>query len=311
MIRNNWQYKFLSVVIALILMFYVNSERNPQSRKPVRVTVQAVNPARGYTVEVEPRRVSVSVQGLKSAVDSIGEEEIQALVDLSKLRADRGVIEKVLPIQIQTPRMSDDEDLSFTPEPREVKITMEALSEKRLPVDVDFATEPPVGYSYTNPVLTPASVSLSGKITQIAKVKRAVVTLEGDSNKGATEGYYEVSPVDAKGNEVQGIDINPQKVHLKLDMVEVPATKAVIISPAFSGEPKFPAKVTRYAVNPSSVTLEGKPSVLAGISTISTDKIQIDGADSTVSHEVALRVPSGVKVVGDDTVKITVYISSN
>lgn len=310
MIRHNWKYKLLALAVALILWAHVNSERNPQSSRTFSVPVRTVGLARGYVAELDMPKVSVSIEGSKTAVEAVAKEDLEARVELGKLRLDRKMVRTSLPVEVPPPRAVESQ-VSVTVTPKRVGVRIEALEEKQMPVAVDFTSQPPAGYSYSNPLLTPDKVAVRGTVSALAMVKQAVLTLEGDPTGSATDGFYEVSAVDSAGNDVPGVTVRPAKVKAKLEMVEVPATKAVFVSPVFSGEPKFPLNVSRYTVVPSSVTLEGRPSKLAGISVVSTDKIVLDGADATVSKDVALRIPSGVKAIGGRTVKVTVYIGAN
>ena len=310
MIRHNWKYKLLALAVALIVWTYVNSERNPQSRQTFTVPVKAVNATRGYMAQLETPKVSVKVEGLKTSVDSVAKEDVEAQVDLHGLRPGKKIIETMLPVEVRLPRVADS-GLDVTPTPPRIKVRLEMVANKRMPVEVSFSSEPPPGYSYSSPLLTPDTVTVSGSITQLARVSKAILTLSGDSTGSTTDDYYDVTPIDADGNVVAGVSAQPGKVRAKLEMIEAPATKVAIVSPVFSGQPKFPAKVTKYTVTPSSVTLEGKPSALGGISAISTEKVVLEGVDAIVTRDVALRVPRGVRAVGTKTVRVTVYIGTD
>ena len=310
MIRNNWKYKLLAIAVSLILWTYVNSERNPHTVKTYTVAVRTVGVARGYVAEVDIPKVSVSIQGLKAVVDTLTREDVEAQVDLAKVQPNKKIVQASLPVDVQLPRALEN-DLSVIPSPKTVRVRMEALAERKMPVEVSFASEPPLGYSYSNPILTPETVTISGRASALAKISKAILTVSGDPFGSSIEDYYDATPIDAGGNVVAEVSVRPSRVRMKLDMIEVPATKAVIVSPSFSGEPKFPFKVERYTVTPSSVTLQGKPSALGGLSSVSTEKVVLEGADATVTREVALRVPAGVKSGRTNTVKVTVYVGTD
>jgi YbbR domain-containing protein len=310
MIRHNWKYKLLALAVALILWTYVNSERNPQSHQTFRVPVNAVEVARGHIAELDADKVTVTVAGLKTAVDAVTKEDVQALVNMRSLPSDRKVVQASLPVEVRLPRAMAN-DLDVIASPKTLRVRMEALAQRHMPVEVNFTSDPPPGYSYSSPLLNPDTVIVSGRVTQLAKVSSVSITLSGDSAGSSTVDSFEVTPVDAHGNAVAGVSAKPAKVRAKLGMIEVPATKTVIVSPIFSGQPKFPARVWKYTVAPSSVTLEGKPSKLSEVSAISTETVALEGADSTITREVDLQVPPGTKPIGARTVKVTVYIGAN
>lgn len=310
MIRNNLFYKLFALGCALALWAYVNSERNPQSQKTISVPLETRSLAKGYTAEfLSPHEASVTIAGLKTVVDTVRKEDVSAWVNLGSVEPGQDVVTETGRIHVRVLGVAPN-DLKTTVSPGTAKVRLEALSLKRLPVEVKFLTAPPLGYSYSDPTLSPASVGVSGKISAVSRVKRIILSLNRDEGHTEIDDYFKVVAVDAKGSVVEGITLDPERVRLKLRFIEVPATKAVIVSPQISGEPKFPWQVSRVSVTPASVTLEGKPSALMGMSTVTTDRISIDGADGTVTKDVAVRVPAGVKVVDHKKVHVTVYLTA-
>ena len=304
MIRNNLFYKLLALGVALVLWFNVNSERNPQSSKTIIVPIQQIKKSKGYVYELAKNETNVTIAGLKSVVDSVNKEDINTFVDLTGLKS-------TTKVKISTRLVELSNDLYVTTNPEIVKVKIEPLRWRRLPVEVKFLSAPPLGYSYNEPIITPSSVSISGKNTAVSTVKKVILAISGHSSDGSIDGIFDVTPIDGAGNAVDDVILLPGRVQVKLDFVEVPATKTVIISANVTGEPKYPAKVSRISVSPSSVTLEGKPSSLLDISTVSTDNFSIEGEENNLSKEVDLRVPPGVKVVGRSKVQVTAYLVSS
>ncbi|MGC8863881.1 MAG: CdaR family protein [Armatimonadota bacterium] len=310
MITQNLFYKLLALVIAIFLWVYVNSERNPQSRKVFSVPVEVRNAARGYTVEPVPAEVSVAIEGPKSAVDTVRREDASAWVDLRELKSGASVVTGKFKVNAWVAGATENQ-LSVKVSPRSVTVRAEAIRSKRLPVEVKLLTSPPLGYAYTEPSLQPASVGVSGRASAVARVKRVILPVAGDASGKPIDGYFEVTPTDAAGNRVDGVMLDVDKgVHLRLGVVEVPATKAVVVSENIVGRPKFPASILKVSVVPPSVTLEGKPKILMGISTIETEEISVENATDSVTREVALRVPPGVRVVGPPKVRVSVIIGT-
>lgn len=309
MIRHNWKYKLLALLVALILWTYVNSERNPQSRQTFRVPVDVIEVKKGHVAQLGVTKVAVTVVGLKTAVEAVAKEDIEAFVNVRSMPQDKSVSEAQIPVQVRLPR-AIAADLEVTANPRTLQVRVEALGEKQIPVTVGFFAEPPPGYSYGTPILSPAAVVVSGLVSQLSKINSASITISSDLASSPNGDYCEVSALDKEGNSVSGVSVRPEKIRVKLGMVEMPATKTVIVSPIFSGQPKYPARVQKYTVVPSSVTLEGKPSRLSSISAIATDAISLEGAEATIVRDISLEVPSGTRPTGSRTVRVTVHIAA-
>lgn len=311
MIRHNLFYKLFALAVAIALWTYVNAERNPQSHKSYTIALSVLNPIQGYSTELATHEVTVNVDGLKTDVDNIRKDDIAAWVDLDDIDiSGRSSATRSLQVRTRLADVPSQDGITVSAYPSNINVKLEAMSGKRLPVEVKLVSSPPLGFSYGIPEVTPESVSITGKAAEVAKVKRTIVSLPEQISSSGIDDYFKVIPIDIKGNFVKGVDLSPDKIRLKMKLVEVPATKAVIVSPTVVGDPKYPAKVTKVTVNPSSITLEGKPSSLVGVSTITTDKISVDGASGDVSQEITLHEPPGVHVVGAPKVKITVYISA-
>lgn len=310
MIRHNWRYKLLALAVALILWNYVDSERNPQSRETFSVPVHIARVSAGYAADVLTPKVSVTIQGLKTVVDSVSVDDVKASIDLAEVRLNHKTVKANVPVRLRLPR-AVQADLSVSINPKYACVLIESIETRRMPVEVQFTSQPPLGYSYSSPLLSPGAVDVSGKFSQLAKVKKVVLTLSEDAVGSLNGDYYELNAVDANGSAVAEVKLHPAKVKAKLEMVESPTTRAAVVSPIFEGQPKFPLRVTKYTVTPSSVTLAGRPSTLSKISAVETEKISLEGANSTVTHDVMLKIPRGTKATSSRTVKVTVYIGAD
>lgn len=311
MIRHNWFYKLLALAVALVLWVYVNAERNPQARRSFTVPLEIRSLSKGYVAEVRHKGASVievklTVEGLKANVDSVREEDVKAWVDLTGFEPNSP---KSLAVRTSVSGVSPEE-LEISCAPPTVEVGIEAVSRKQLPVEVKFVSAPPVGYSYSDPAITPASVSVSGKSALVAEVKRIVVTIPNQKPNEPIDDYFNVTALNSVGKPVTGVKLSPGKVGLKVQLVEVPATKTVVVSHNVTGQPKYPARIASVSVSPSSVTLKGKPTTLMGVSTVSTEALSVKGAEETVVGDVALVPPPGLEVVDAKKVRVRVEIES-
>jgi len=290
MIRQNWLYKLIALLGAVALWFYVNSERYPHTAKTIEVPIKIANLSSGYIAELGTRGARVTVRGLKSVVDSVRPEDAQVWVDLSSVRGDVG------PHDIQASvraRISDvlARDAQITVSPKVVTVHLEPVRGKRMPVELKLTTAPPLGFKFGNPALTPASVSVSGPATSVARVQRLVVAAGVKPDGASVSGDYEVIPMDSAGSQVFGVVLDPPKTRLDIALIPVPASKLVVVSANVVDAPKFPTKVISVSVKPESITLQGKPEDLAQVSTVTTEPVSVRESTTTVTRDVAIRIP--------------------
>jgi YbbR domain-containing protein len=310
MIRRNLFWKLFALAVSIGLWSYVNAERNPQSRKSFAMPVEARDLARGYIAEFpDVQEAAVTIAGPQQVVDTIRKEDVSAWVNVPKQGVADGSVEELTQVFARVSGVGQDE-LDITVAPAKIRIRTEAVRWKRLPVEVKFLTPPPLGYSYSEPQLEPSSIAVSGKTSAVSRVTKVVIGVSGERGSRLIDEDFRVLPVDAKGTVVSGVDLDEDTVHLRLRFVEAPATKVVIVSPTLAGQPKHPAVVSRVTVSPSTVTLEGRPAVLMGLSTVSTVPVQIADVDSSVTKDVGLRVPSSVRLLGRRSVRVTVHVTS-
>lgn len=307
MIRHNWPWKLVAVILALFLWSYVNTQRNPKAVRTISVPIQTMNLAKGYVADITRQEASVQVEGLKALVDTIRQNDIYAWVDLDKVMPSGGPSQKSYRINVRISGIPS-EDIDFVVNPKTVDVRVEMIGGKRLPVEVKYLSAPPLGYTFSDPIISPASVSVSGKSENIAKVKKVVLTLSQNTPSSSIDQEFPLVPMDTNGNHVRGVTISPPSVRLELGLIEVPASKKVVISPKLDGTPKFPKTIKKVTINPSSVVLEGRPNVLADISRIETVPIDVDGLDQSITSQVSLAVPNGTTIKGTKVVMVNIEI---
>lgn len=304
MIRHNWQWKLVALCLSIFLWSYVNTQRNPKATRPFTVPIQIMNLAKGYVADVSPQDATVQIEGYKAVVDQIRQNDISAWVDLETITPSNGAVTKIKTLNVRVSGIPQEE-INATVLPGKVQVTVEMIGGKKLPVEVKFLSAPPLGYSYGDPDVNPASISVSGKNDNVSKVKKVVLTLPQNVSSSSVDSEFPLVPMDSNGNQVRGVSINPPYVRLRLALREVPASKEVIISCKPEGKPKPPLQVKSVTVEPSSIILEGRPNVLSNISRIETAPIDVDGQDKTFTRRAELIVPKGTKVKGSTTVTVT------
>ncbi|MDO8683079.1 MAG: CdaR family protein [Armatimonadota bacterium] len=300
--RENLGYKLLALLMAILLWAKVNGDRNPNITKKID-NVQAVYASlpKGYLLTDAPKRIQVNVTGPQSVLRSLDASQIKVRVDLSGAEVGTHSIKP----KIKPPHsLVDKVRLSA----KDIEVRIETFKRRSLDIAVSFQGVAPLGYTFGQAVANPPAAVISGRSSLVDRVRRLNVLVSPGVTQPSDEDYYPVTALDAAGNQIKELTIEPSRVSAKWELKEAQATKSVIVSPTIIGQPVYPLRVSSVTVSPPVVTIYGRPNNLVNVSTISTETIDISNAVETITRTVSLRTPSGIKSTDAQTVKVTVKI---
>ncbi len=304
---KNWPYKLLALGTAIILVTYVHGEINPQTSVSVESSILAMHRPSAHTLKLSPDKLSLVIQGPKTevaaVVDIIKSGEVRPTVDLEDL--DDGV--HSLPVKIDMPDTLAP-NVTIQPLVRSITASIEANTTRTLSVMVRMKNTPPIGYATGSTSVEPNSATIRGASSLVNSVARLVVIADPTTMRPIVDEDIAIRALDYRGNEVRGVAIEPLTAHVVAKLVEAPAEKAVFVQPNVTGQPQYPFKVDRISVTPWSVIVKGKPEMLAGITVLTTDEVDVSDVTQDVVRRVGLHVPPGVQIAGDTNVRVAVKI---
>jgi len=117
--------------------------------------------------------------------------------------------------------------------------------------------------------------------------------------------------VDANGNEVPNVEIDPQSVHVTIAVAQQLATRTLPVVPQLTGAPADGYKVTSVTVDPLVVTVSGEAATVSGLETAQTEAIDLTGRTSDLEAQVGLALPAGLTVSGSDMVSVVLTIAQD
>lgn len=294
----------LLLAIAVWIAATLGSDPFDQKEFP-NVPVQLVNQPEN-TILFEPilEQVTVEARAPASVLNEIKVSAFEAVMDLSA--AQPGV-----PISIPIQVTSTNEAIRIMGwSPPEQSIHIEALSTITLPVTIDSEGQVATGYQATSLVIRPEEVSVLGPDPLLTEVKsvRGVVDVEGARED--VEEDVRVRPLDGDGELVPGLQWTPDEVQVQVAVSRRLGFKPdVEVVPDLRGEPAPGYRRGTVAVDPSTVTLAGLPSVLEQLpGFVETYPISVTGAVQDLVERIPLTIPNNIVVVGVDFVTVTVEV---
>ncbi|MBN1450314.1 MAG: hypothetical protein JW963_04800 [Anaerolineales bacterium] len=273
--------------------------------EPIPVETIGQDPGLVITSDV-PKQIELTLRAPRSAWDRLLNErsEIRAILDLSGLSAG----DHTLDIQIQIPTRPI-RIVSATPQT--ATITLEPLATRTFPVDLSISGVPAIGYQAGDPSLEPGEVVVSGPQSQVERVVRIRAPINLAGIRESVDQSVSVQALDENNQIVADLGLNPAQVLVKLPVSQQGGYRDLAVKVLVSGQVAsgyrlanisvFPPVVTVYSTDPTLVN--SLPGVLE------TQALDLENADDELTTRLAINLPEGVSLVGDQTVLVRVNIS--
>lgn len=301
-LRRNLAYKLVSLALAGLLYGVAYTQQNPRTTRSIPVEPEVRALASGLALREPPGNLSVRVSGPASVVDPLDARSIGAVVDVSGARQP-GTTR--FPVSYSLPQGMSSEVQAVGP--TTLVLTVERKVRRAFAIDVIYGDSPPAGTAFARPVTQPNRVSVVGREPIIGRIAQIVAHVDTTGAAGAISEDSELVALDARQQEVEGVEIQPARVRVRIDTRPLEATKSLVLSPVLTGDPVPGFAVSDCVFGPQTVIVSGPQQALANISSLDVP-LEQDGLSRTIRRTVALKPPPGLKFVGDGKVRVTLVV---
>ena len=296
---------FLSLSLAFLLWVFAITNTDPmvtQSYRGIQITFQNLDALnnKGFLIESITKTVDVQLYGRTIQISKISSEDISAVVDLSNI-SDTGTYS----VEVTIKGIGDNISVASV-SPQYITIDINEIVEMETEISIDFTGKLKTGYAIIaySPEVDTAIVSGSevaiGKIDQI---KGIVDIADKDSDFVSA---VALKAYDSEGNEITGITIDMPEINVSVDIA---MSQAINILPMTYGTCAEGYYVENIASDPTSITIAGSDNILADVTEIETEAIDITDKNATFTVRADLNPPNGVSIIGRSSVSITVTIA--
>ncbi|ATW25251.1 YbbR-like domain-containing protein [Candidatus Formimonas warabiya] len=299
---NNLLFKVVSVVLAVLLWFYVNHQENPVAEQVLTVPLEIRGLEQNLTVSDRPTYVKVRIQGQRKLLDTVTARDIQAFLEMSGVDMGQHIAEVHVTVPEKTQLVSVN--------PSTVNLNVEVLTTAQFVVNVSYSDNTPaVGYMALKPVLTPTQVLLSGPEDKLKEVDQVYVEVNlGEYNFN----YHQKLPIkveDKKGNLLlDWITLTPSEADVLVPVVHELPSKTVPVKVPLVGTPAEGYELTRVVAEPEFLTVLGETNLIDKVDSISTVPLNIAQASKDVVEELAVVVPEGLTLNRESKVTAVVTV---
>ncbi len=290
-----------SLALALILWALVTLRQDPEtSRAFADVQVQALSLDESLVILNEIPPVRVELSGPRSDVTPIDSATLVANIDFSSVESP-GIYQ--LPISLDTP--DGVWRTEVTPATASVQIERSESKPFRLAPVVSDLDENSLRTVTVYPDVD--QVTVSGPSSLIESIAEVVLPVEVGGGTQTFEDVYIPEARDANGDIIAGVTIEPSAVSAT---VRVSARgKSVAVLATISGSPAPGYEVADRTINPQFVIVDGDETVLDSLVALSTDPIDVSGADASFNRTVSIAgLPDGVQILQPSSGEVEVLI---
>lgn len=295
----------LSITVWIAAVTAADPDEQRNYNNPVSIEIVGQDPGLVIVGEI-PKQIEVTLRAPRSVWTRLDSKEnpIRALVDLSGMSAG----EHLIRVQVQ---VSENPARVVLVSPTSFAVTLESLASHPFPVTLTLNGQPATGYQAGDPVLDPQEILVSGAESLVEQVSRARVIINLSGTRESIKQELDIQLYNTNNQLLQGLSVNPRTVLVNIPVSQQGGYRDMIVKVTYQGQVAngylltdlsvFPPIITVYSEDPELVN------ALPGI--VETQPLELRGASEDISTRLALNLPQGISVVGEQSVQVDVGIS--
>ncbi len=299
--KNTWLIKICCVIAAFSLWLYIINETNIETNQELAVPVELTNVEfvneKGYALLPDQQfTVKLKVKGSTADI-AYGKSQFKVVADMGIYAVTKG--DNYIPIRVERQpvnvKVLNDTGLY-------VKVTMDDLIKKTLPVKVNLSGKTKDGYHAFPQSIAPTEVEVRGA----AKYVNQVAAIEAKSDlKNSDKDLNMKLPLralDAAGKEIKDVLISPDTVEV---IVPVKKTKTVPITIDTKGTLNKAFSMKGLVATPDKVEIAGDEDSINAITSLKTEQIDLSTLTPNKTVVAKIILPPGISLLDSDgTVKV-------
>jgi YbbR domain-containing protein len=308
-IRNLGSF-FLAFLLALLVWILAVLAADPDETRvyprqiPLEITGQ--DPRLIITGNV-PRQANLTLRAPQSTWAQLlaGENQVRAIVDLAGLAAGEHSVPVRLQVNVSPYRV-------ITLSPASVNLTLETLVSRELPIDVIVSGQPAIGYQAGQVSLSQSEVRISGPESLVSRAATAEVSLRVDGVRAGVNTDVPIRILDSERNILTGMTASVEQVTVQIPIIQQGGYRDIAVKVVVRGQVASGYRLTNISVTPPAITVfSGDPNLVNALpGFVETEALDLNGALQDIELRLGLSLPTGVSVVGEQTVLVQVNIDA-
>lgn len=298
-----------ALIMALAVWVAAVSADDPDEVRvyPNQIPVEIIGQDPGLVIIGDvPEQVELTLRAPSSVWERLLNEEnaIRAILDLSGL-SDGG---HTLEVQVQ---ISSGPVRIISKRPRTATVILEPLATRSLPIELVITGEPAIGYQAGEPQIVPEEIIISGPQSRVDRVDRVRVSLNVSGVRESIDQTVTVQPLDENNQIIADLGLNPAEASVTLPVSQQGGYRDLAVKVVVSGQVASGYRLANISVFPPVVTVfSGDPALVNSLpGALETQPLDLENANDEVTTRLAINLPEGVSLVGEQTVLVRVNVT--
>jgi len=299
---KNIDIKLLSLFLAIILWLYIAGGENPVVENFIDISLTQTNLSEDLAIKEFPTNASVGIKGPRNIINNISPNQISGIVNFSEISKE-GLYK--LNVEVAAPKKTQITRII----PSEIKVEVEKVLTKEVEVEYSLIGVPEKGYSLTDePQLNPSKVRIVGAQSVLENIKQIICAIDISGIKEDLNKKIKVRAVDANGNDIKEVMIEPDVVEVSISLTRGYPEKQLEVKPKIVGKPAPGYYISEILSNPDEIKIFGNYSKISTIEFLETIPIDVSGITKTLSVKVPPTLEEGLDIVEGEIELIEVTI---
>lgn len=305
---DNLSTMVLSIILAVAVWVAAVNADDPTEVRPISsaIPIEYVNLPDGQILVGDvPAEGNVVVRAPRSVWDQLNSSDVHLTVDLSGVSTGPHQLSVAPSVDVQPAQVA-----SF--EPSSVRINLEQSLTREIPITVDVIGEPALGFRASTPSVTPVAAVISGPASVVDQVAEVHVRAEIGGQRENFDSKLNLVPFGTDGQPITGVTIQPDQATVQVGITQRGGFREVAVRVVVEGSVEAGYYLTNVTVTPPIVTVfSSDPSAVEALpGFVETVPLQLAGAKQDIERRLAINLPQGISLVGDQDVLVQVSVAA-
>ena len=294
--KQQFIIKTCCVIAAFALWLFISSTENPVTTYKIQnIPVELLNTdiltnSNLILVPGQDLNISLTIKGSNNSILLAKKaEDFKVVADLSTYALKNG--EQKIPIEI---RKSPDNVNVVNGDNLFIKISLDELTETKLPISVNVTGKPKEGFYASAAMLSQNYATVVGGSKFVNIVKAILMDEDVQGQEEDIIKTYKLKAVDAAGKEIKEVVVNPSHIDVK---IPIRKTKSVGVTVKTIGKLSPNLTLTGIGVLPERFDVTGSAAALNQLENLNTEAIDLSQINKSTTLDIRVLIPNGISLV--------------